>query len=512
MMTDSIVSAADGVIATTAAAWGLAARKWWPALFLVTVLAACSASLPPIDPQALPSTPAAYKEGDGRWTVAPPAEAQPRGEWWKAFGDPVLDDLVARANAANASIQVAAARLKQARAFVRSAQAQRMPEIDAGASAARGRGVVNGVPVQGTRSLFTAGADLSYEVDLFGRLAQGVDAAKLDAQSAEGLLQSARLLVQADVAQTYLALRAIDDERSLVRRTVVAYQETLALTERRYRAGDAAELDVARARTEVAATESEALALDRRRAELEHALAVLIGEPASNFTLAVGAWDTALPIIPAGVPSTLLTRRPDVAAAQNSLLAAQTRVGVAKAAWFPSVALTSTAGYASTDLSDLFKWSSRAWGLGLIGTLPLFDGGRRKAGIENASGEFDASIARYREEVLAAFKDVEDQLSGLRLLAEQSQAQDRAVTSAARSTALSEIRYRNGYVSQLELLDAQRSELRNRREALQVRSAQYQSTVALVRALGGDWSVTSVTEPRGAEIKAQPHAAMLSVP
>jgi multidrug efflux system outer membrane protein len=486
MMNDPMVCAAHAVIATTATAWGLSGRKWWPALFLVTLLAACSASLPPIDQAALPATPAAYKEGDGRWTVAPPAEAQARGEWWKAFGDPALDDLVVRANAASPSIQVAAARLKQARAFVRAAEAQRLPEIDASASAARAGGVFNGIGGP-ARSLHTAGASLSYEVDLFGRLAQAADAAKLDAQSAEGLLQSARLLVQADVAQTYLALRAIDDERALVRSTVVAYQETLALTERRYRAGDAAELDVARARTEVAATESEALALDRRRAELEHALAVLVGEPASNFALATGAWDTALPIIPAGVPSTLLTRRPDVSAAQNSLLAAQTRVGVAKAAWFPSIGLTANAGYASGDLHDLFQWPSRAWSLGLIGSLPLFDGGRRRAGIENASGEFDAAIARYREQVLVAFQDVEDQLSGLRLLAEQSQAQDRAVTSAARSTALSEIRYRNGYVSQLELLDAQRSELRNRREALQVRSAQYQSTVALVRALGGGW-------------------------
>jgi multidrug efflux system outer membrane protein len=187
------------------------------------------------------------------------------------------------------------------------------------------------------------------------------------------------------------------------------------------------------------------------------------------------------------VPSTLLTRRPDVSAAQNSLVAAQTRVGVAKAAWFPSFALTGSAGYASTDLSDLFKWSSRAWGLGVLGAVPLFDGGRRKAGIEAAGAEFDTAVERYREQVLVAFKDVEDELSALRLLSDQAEAQGRAVASASRSTALSDTRYRNGYVSQLELLDAQRSELRNRREALQVRSAQYQSTVALVRALGGAW-------------------------
>jgi len=486
-MMNPLVCAAQSVIATTARAWGLSGTRWWPTLFLATLLAACSASLPRIEPDKLPPTPASYKEGDGRWTVAPPAEAQPRGEWWKAFGDPVLDDLVARADSRNSSIHIATARLAQARAFARATDAARMPQIDISGSADRGRGLVNGVPVQGTRSLFTAGADLSYEVDLFGRLRQASDAARLDAQASEALLQSARLLVQAEVAQTYLALRATDDERKLVRDTVLAYRETLALTERRYRAGDVAELDYQRALTQVAATESDAIALDRRRTELEHALAVLVGEPASSFSLDSGAWTTALPVIPAGVPSTLLTRRPDVSAAQNALVAAQTRVGVAKAAWFPSVSLTANGGYASSDLSDLFQWSSRAWGLGLLGALPVFDGGRRDAGIQAAGAEFDAAVERYREQVLVAFKDVEDELAALRLLAEQAQAQDRAVTSSSRSTALSEVRYRNGYVSQLDLLDAQRSELANRRQALQVRSAQYQSTVALVRALGGSW-------------------------
>ena len=445
-------------------------------VLLLTLLAGCAASLPKIDPAALPETPQAFREG-GSFTVAAPAEAQPRGEWWKAFSDPALDELIARADRSNTSIRVAAARLTQARAFVRATDAARAPQVDASAGAQRAGGIVNGVGGP-ARSLFSTGVDLSYEVDLFGRLRQ----------ASEGLLQSARLLVQADVAQTYLALRSVDTERALVRSTVVAYRETLALTERRWRAGDVAELDVARARTEVAATESEALALDRRRAELEHALAVLVGEVASSFTVAPGAWSTALPTIPAGVPSTVLVRRPDVSAAQNSLLAAQTRVGVAKAAWFPSVALTATGGYASTDLSDLFKWSSRAWGIGALTALPLFDGGRRSAGIQSAGAEFDIALERYREQVLVAFKDVEDQLAALQLLAEQDEAQERAVSSAARSTALSDVRYRSGYVSQLDLLDAQRSELRNRRQALQVRSAQYQSTVALVRALGGSWN------------------------
>jgi outer membrane protein, multidrug efflux system len=463
-------------------------RNWIPAFVGMTallILAGC-ATAPAIDPSTLPAAPMSFKEGDGRWTLAAPAAAQPRGEWWKAFNDPVLDDLEERANRSNASIQVAAGRLVQARALVRSTEADRAPQVGVGASAYRVDGIVNGTGGP-PRTLGAASANLSYEVDLFGRLAHTTDAARLDAQAREGLLQSTRLLVQAEVAQAYLAIRALDDERALVRSTVGAYQATLDLTQRRFRAGDVAELDVARATTEVAATESDALALDRRRAELEHALAVLVGEVSSGFSVNVAKWDTALPVIPAGVPSTVLTRRPDVSAAQSTMLAAQTRVGVAKAAWFPSLSLTATGGYASSELGDLFKWTARAGGVGALLSLPVFDGGRREAGIQNARGEMDVEVARYREQVLVAFRDVEDQLSALRLLAQQSDAQGRAVAAATRSTTLSDARYRNGFVSQLDLLDARRSELRNRREALQVRAAQYQATVGLVRALGGGW-------------------------
>ena len=451
---------------------------------IFVLLAGCATSLPTVDADKLPAEPPAeFKE---KWTLAAPAEAQPRGEWWKAFNDPVLDGLMERANQGNASVRVAAARLAQARAVARITDADRSLQVGVGAGARRAQGIVGG-DAGPARNLFTAGADLSYEVDLFGRLSHNTEAARRDAQAEEGLLQSTRLLVQASVAQTYLALRAIDSERELVRGTLTAYRETLSLTERRWRAGDVAELDVARSSTEVSATESEALALDRRRAELENALAVLLGENPSQFSLQDAEWSTALPVIPAGVPSTVLTRRPDVAAAQQSMLAAQSRVGVAKAAWFPNIALTGFGGYASSDIDDLFQWSSRAWLIGALFSLPVLDGGRRKAGVENTSAQLDGAVARYREQVLVAFKDVEDQLAALRLLSEQAEAQARAVSSASRTTSLSGTRYRAGYVSQLELLDAQRSELRNRRQELQVRSDRYQSTVALVRALGGSW-------------------------
>jgi multidrug efflux system outer membrane protein len=454
-------------------------------LLSIAGLAGC-ASEPVVSPQDLPATPAAFKEGNGLWTVAPPAEAQPRGTWWKVFSDPTLDDLVERAGRASTSIQLAAARLAQAQALVRAADASRWPVATLNAGWSRQGGpLINAAGDQGT--LFTTSANLSYELDLFGRISQGAKAANLDAESRNALLQSTRLLVQANVAQTYLNLRALDAERALVRGTLGAYTDTLRITESRFEKGLVAELDVVRARAELAATESDLRDLDRRRAETEHALAVLVGEVASSFTLGESDWKTALPVIPAGVPSTVLTRRPDVAAAQRGLQAAQARVGLAKLAWFPSFSLTASTGFASPQLSDLFTAVSHAWSLGALLAAPLFDGGRREAGVQNATAEFDAALASYREQILVAFREVEDQLSGLRLLAQQSDAQARAVAAASRATVLSESRYRSGLASQLDLLDAQRTELRNRRQALQVRAAQYQATVGLVRALGGAW-------------------------
>jgi len=457
-------------------------------LLAALLLAGC-ASTAQFTPAAAPAAPAAYKELDGRWASAAPAEAQARGRWWAVFVDPVLDGLVERADANNTSIQLAAARLSQARALLRSVDADRLPQIGVSAGASRGNLLTPGVATPVT--VASVGASASWEPDLFGRLAKASNAASLDAQASAALLQSTRLLVQSDVAQAYFVLRALDDERALVRETVGAYRDTLRLTERRYAAGDVAELDLARVRTEVAATESQALALDRRRAQLEHALAVLLGELPSGFSLAEADWRGALPNVPPGIPSTVLTRRPDVSAAQSAMQAAQLRVGVARSAWFPDVALTANGGFASTDLGDLFKWSARSWGIGALLSLPLFDGGRREAGVQNANALWDAAAASYREQVLVAFQDVEDQLAALRLLADQAGAQTQAVDAAARATVLSNSRYRNGLVSQLELLDARRSELANRRQAVQVRAAQYQATVGLIRALGGGWSTNA---------------------
>jgi multidrug efflux system outer membrane protein len=474
------------------------AHKTLIPLVAALVLAGC-ASTPAFAPTAAPPAPSAFKEGGDRWVNVAPAEAQPRGEWWRVFGDPVLDDLVARAEARNTSLQAAGARLAQARALLREANAQLLPQVGISAAASRGtpQTGLGALPGQ-VINLGSAGVNASWEPDIFGKLTQARDAASLDARSRAALLQDTRLLVQSDVAQAYFGLRALDAERALVRQTVDAYRDTLRLTERRYQAGDVAELDLARVRAEVASTTSQALALDRERALQEHALAVLLGEPASGFSLPEAGWEGALPVVPPGVPSTVLARRPDVAAAQASMMAAEARAGVAQKAWFPDIVLTGNAGYASTDLGKLFQWSTRAWGIGALLSLPVFDGGARAAGIQQANAQWDEAAASYRDQVLGAFRDVEDQLSSLRLLADQAGSQADAVDAAAHATALSGSRYRNGLVSQLELLDAQRSELADRRVAVQVRGAQYQATIGLIRALGGSWGESGAGAPTAA--------------
>jgi len=466
-------------------------------LFAALLLAGC-ASVDVPAPHALPLMPAAYNTGSTAGVSGTAASASATGAtaagapaidtaWWHEFGDAKLDELVAQALANNTQIEIAADRLAEARTAAGAANATLWPQLGLGAGASRQTGeAARAENVYGT--LYQANANLAYEVDLFGRLRDARHAATLDAREREALLQGTQLLVQAQVAQSYFALRALEAEQDLVRETIAAYRETLALTERRRDGGDVSALDVERVRTEVAANESAALDLDRRRAELEHSLAVLTGVPASGFALPVAAWDQALPGVPAGLPSELLARRPDVVAAQLHWQAAQARVSEARKAWFPSFTLTGQAGGASPTLSNLFKTSGGLFGVEALASLPIFDGGRREAGIEAAAAQSGAASAAYRESILVAFQDVEDELSALALLARQADAQQQAVTSAVRATQLSDSRYRHGLVSQLELLDARRSELALRRQALQIRAARYQATIGLIKALGGGWS------------------------
>lgn len=463
------------------------------ALFTAVLLAAC-ASPPAIDSLAMPAPPEAFKQAneDGHWIQARPADAQPRGEWWRAYGDDTLNDLEARAVAHNDRIQIATAHLAKAKALLLESDAQRMPEIDFSSQIFRGTTLQTGN--RGINA-FTAGPSLSYEADLFGKLSRATDAARLDEQSSEALLLGAQLLVQADVAQTYFAMRALDIEEGIVGDTVRTFTETQKLTRARFVDGYVAELEVHRVDADLASAESDRLALKRQRSVLENGLAVLVGEPASNFSVRPTNWSVAMPVIPQGIPSTVLQRRPDVAAAERELLAAHARVGLAQTAWFPSLDLTANGGYGTTDLSKLFTWSARSWGIGALLALPIFDGGRRDAKIAATKADMDAARAAYREQILVAFKEVEDQLSAQRLLAEQSAAESRAVDSSSLATSMADVRYRDGLTSQFELLEDERAELRSRRRAAQVQAAQYQASVGLIRALGGSWEAPLSAKP-----------------
>jgi multidrug efflux system outer membrane protein len=467
------------------------------AIVLMGLLAGCS--LAPKFERPESETPAQFKEltpaERGNWKTAQPAEEQPRGEWWRAFHDPAPDAI-----AANQTLKAAAARVSQARALVGVAKADRIPRVDAGFGPSRAKpsGTSLGLP-QGTdvapfttwRGILT----VSYEVDLFGRISDNINAARSDYEGSEATFRSVQLALQADVAQTYFALRETDEELSLLRNTVGLREDSARLLQRRFDLGDIGELDVARARTELATTRSDAIALERQRAQLEHALAVLLGKPAASFSLAPAPLASAMPAIPAGLPSSLLERRPDIAAASRTMAAANARIGIAKAAFFPVLNLTAQGGFESAELGDLFKWSSRAWALGpLVGTIlamPLIDGGRNQANLDRSYAVLEESVAGYRQQVLVAFAEVEDNLANVRTLDDQAQATRDAVASASRALRIAQVRYNAGATGYLDAIDAQRSLLSMQRLETQIKGARATSTVALIRALGGGWNAAA---------------------
>lgn len=464
-------------------------------LLAAMVLAGCAT--PELQAPKL-DVPVAFKEttsADGaRWKPAQPAEAQPRGEWWKAFNDSTLNRLIEDATAANANLAAAAARVKQARALAGVAEADRVPSVnvDAGGQRARASAVSLGLP-QGTPvapvTAWQGRLTASYEVDLFGRVSANVSAAQADADASEATYRSVLLALQADVAQTYFRLRATDAELAFLNETVRLRAENVRINQRRYDLGDLGELDLARSKTELATTRSDAIALERQRAQLEHALAVLLGRPAAAFSAEANPLlaSSTLPGIPAGLPSALLERRPDIAAAQRAMIASNARIGLARSAMFPALRLTGAGGGQSEDLSDVFKWSSRTWIVGALLSMPLIDGGRNRANIARSEAALEESVADYRHSVLSAFAEVEDNLAGLRTLAGQTQAIDEAVASARRSAELANKLYAAGRSSYLDVLDAQRNLATVERNAVQLRGTRATTTVALIRSLGGGW-------------------------
>ena len=453
-------------------------------LLAALLLVACS-TVPELK-QPVVDMPSAYKEAsDGTtWKPAQPGEAKARGQWWLAFNDPALTSLIEEATRANASLAVAAARVKQARALAGLADADRGLQVGVGIGAQR-----TGAEGVAPANVYQARLTASYELDLFGRLGAGVSAARADAAASEATYKSVLLSLQADVAQTYFRLRETDAELATLAQSVDLRTQSVKVNQSRYDNGDIGEFDLARAKTELATAKAEAIGLQRQRVQNEHALAVLLGKPAAMFTAAASPLPeaTVLPVVPAGLPSALLERRPDITAAQRAMIASTARIGEAKSAMFPALLLNGALGTESTSGSNLFQWSARSWVLGALLSMPIIDGGRNKNNIARTEAVLEESVAAYRQNVLVAFAEVEDNLAGLRILAGQAEQVDAAVVSARRSADLAQKLYQAGRSSYLDLLDAQRNLAAVERNAVQLRGNRAVTTVALIRSLGGGW-------------------------
>ncbi len=462
--------------------------------FIILVFSATAASaLPSVGPDyrrpdvAVPSE---YRDtGRVPVTAASPADDVVRGQWWKVYDDPVLNDLVAKSLAANQDLRAAAARVDEARALAGIARGNAWPQLSVGGELTREQTskttdvVFPATLTTNYRVPFVA----SWEIDVFGRVRRLSEGARASAAAMLATFEATRLALAAEVASNYFALRGADKEIELLRETEKLRQQALSLVITRFHSGSAAEVDVARAEVEYATTQADLAELQRSRAQLQNALAVLVGEPASQFAIATTTKAISAPVVPAGLPAQLLERRPDVAAAERRLIAANARIGVAKAAFFPAISLTGDAGYASGDIDKLFQSDSRIWSVMPSVYLPIFQGGRNRANLARARAAYEESTASYRQAALVAFREVQDALCATRWLQEQASAQSSALAAAQRASALAQVRYNAGYVSYLEVIDAQRTALATQRGSVRVEVERLNASVALIKALGGGW-------------------------
>ncbi len=431
-----------------------------------------------------PTTPAplAFKEAEG-WVPAAPADALERGPWWQLFNDPVLNELAASVEVSNQNVAVAVANYAQARAAVAQQRAALFPSLNLNVSADRA-----GVRGQGADNAYRLNLGGGWEPDLWGRLRAGVTSAQAGVQASAADLAGARLSAQGELAANYFAVRALDAQRGLLARTIAGYERELQITQNRFNVGIVARTDVLQAETQLANARSDALSLARQRAQFEHAIAVLVGKAPAEFTLApLPEWQVLVPAVPVGVPSLLLQRRPDIAAAERDVAAANAEIGIARSAYFPNIGLSASLGTGGSRVSDLFSASSAAWSFGLSAAQSIFNAGATRAAVAGAEARHQATVARYRQTVLTAFADVEDGLTAARVL-EQQQALQRVASEAADKVEQQILnRYRAGQVSYSEVVQAQATALNARRALVQVQADRQAAAVALIQALGGGW-------------------------
>jgi NodT family efflux transporter outer membrane factor (OMF) lipoprotein len=468
---------------------------------------------PPVNPPAAYKelTPDDYKNTDG-WKVAQPKDDALRGKWWEIFGDPQLNALEEKVNVSNQNIAAAAANFFAARALVKEARSQLFPTVStnpaitvqrpsatlsttkAGTSGSSATGSTSTTPT-GTFAEYTLPFDATWEPDLFGRIRNTIKSAAYGAQASAADLENTRLTVQADLAVDYFQLRGEDALKQLLDSTVATYRRSLDLTKALYETGIDSDEAVAQAETQLEATQAQDAALGIQRAQFEHAIAMLTGQPASTFSIPVSPLSSSPPAIPIGVPSQLLERRPDIAVAERLMAQANAQIGIARAAYFPTVTLSAAAGLESTAITSWFTWPSRFFSVGPAAAETLFDAGLRRATMEQFRAQYDETVANYRQAVLTAFQQVEDNLASLRILSVEIQHQDAAVKSAEKTLAIAQDRYKLGIDPYLNVLTAQTALLSNQETAVNLRIQQMTASGGLIEALGGGWNASQLPSP-----------------
>jgi NodT family efflux transporter outer membrane factor (OMF) lipoprotein len=472
------------------------------ALLLVLLLAGCTVGPKYIKP-TVPATPAykeeapgSFKESD-QWQPARPGDQISRGNWWEIFGDSELNKLEEQIAGSNQNLKVAEARFGQARAAIRFNRASQFPTISTvpSASYVKSSDFSPNFPSriqQSSKGDFVLPFDLSYELDLWGRVRRSVAAAREETQATAADYETAKLSLEAELALDYFELRSADAQKQLLDNTVKAYTDNLQLTLNRFKGGVAPKSDVAQAQTQLDTTRVQDTDVTVQRAQFEHAIAILIGKPPAEFSLESAALNYQPPSTPIGLPSELLQRRPDIAAAERRVAEANQQIGIARAAYFPTVTLGGTAGFSGSQGSNWFGWPSGFWAVGPALAQTLFDAGRRRATSESARANYDAAVATYRQTSLTAFQEVEDNVAALRILENEAQQQQQAVASSQESLQLFTNRYRGGVDTYLQVITAQTIELANERNAIDILRRRLDASVLLIKALGGGWNVSKL--------------------
>jgi len=478
------------------------------ALAIVAASTACNVG-PKYRTPAAPAPPAftepppqAFSESK-EWKAGSPADAFAKGRWWEVFDDAELNSLETQVDAANQTLKSAEARFQEARALVMARRSERFPTLTTGSLIGHQRLSSNEpIPPPASKTMsgdFYLGFQASWEPDLWGRIHNDIAVAVENAQATAGDVENARLSLHAELALDYFDLRTLDEEERILLDAAAAYQKALDLTLDRYRGGATSRAEVAEARTQLEATGAQAVDVTDLRTQYQHAIAVLTGRPPEGFTIARKPRPLSLPAIPVGVPSQLLERRPDIAASERRVAVANSEVGLARAAFYPQVLLAAAVGLQGSTITNWMNWPSRFWAVGPTVAQTLFDAGRRRAVLKETTANYDSLVADYRQNVLTAFQQVEDNLASLRILEDEAQRQQRAVAAARESEELSLNRYKGGLVTYLEVVTAQSTRLQNERVAVGVERRRLEASVLLIRALGGGWNASSL--PSAATLK-----------